>query len=308
MKKTILAVAVGNPNNDIVLDTSNPNLNNVRPYVKGLISWLANQPDPPTPDNPIPTYKIGTDYKIVYRERTVGLLPDAFQDAVTLPADLIFCMSTTVARAADAFTKVYAPSKPIVAIVSDPFSEVFGDNVCGVSASRDRLAISCYRQFKKKNPNVKTFIALHRDGYLPSMRALGWLGKKVIPWPVADLDDLKTKIDSIPTTLPNRGLLILPADRFFGAANEIVQWTGSMPTFWSTPDFPPGSFGGYGFRATIMRSILGGASGKRLAEFTDAIPDPKWVAIDPEYVTVRPKTALKKSAKSSTKRRKRSKK
>src|SRR5215216_558150 len=181
--KTILAVAVGNSNNDTVFETANPNFDAVRPYIKGLVSWLANQADPPTSDSVLTKYKIPTDYRIVYRERAINNLPDAFQTAAT--ADLIFCMSTSVARAADAFTKAQALSTPIVAIVSDPFSEDFGNNVCGVSASRDRLAISCLKQFKKKS-NVRNFFALHREGYAPSTRAKGWVGKKVQLVAVAD--------------------------------------------------------------------------------------------------------------------------
>jgi hypothetical protein len=208
--KTILAVAVGN-STDQVFDKPHPDLSTVRPYVKGLISWLANQTDPPTPDNGLPKYTIGTDYKIYYRERAVNQVPDAFKDVLTLPADLIFCMSTWVAEAADVFMKANAPSKPIVAIVS-----------------------------------------------------------------------------------------ILPADRFFGAANDIVQWTGSMPTFWSTPDFPKGSFGGYGYEQELCGQFLA----ERVASIwknqsdgaSDPIPDPKWVVIGPEYVTWRPKTVLKKKA------------
>jgi hypothetical protein len=301
--KTILAVAVGNPANDQTFDTPNPNLSTVRPYIKGLVSWLANQPDPPTPDSTLSKYKIGVDYKIVYRERDVGSLPDAFPEAVSLPADLIFCMSTSVAKAADAFTKVYAPSKPIVAIVSDPFSELFGDNVCGVSASRDRLASHCLRQFKKKNPNVNRVYALHRDGYAPSIKAKGWIGgKKVTTVAIADGDNIRTKIEDILQNAPPKsGFLILPADRFFGSANDIVQWTGTKPTFWSTPDFPAGSFGGYGFKQELCGQFMG----ERVANIwtsqdsgdPSVMPDPKWVSIGPEYVTVRPLAAVKASTK-----------
>jgi hypothetical protein len=174
--KTILAVAVGNPSNDHVFDDTTPDLRTVRPYVKGLISWLANQTDPPTPDNGLPKYNIGTDYKIVYRERAVGNLPEAFLDAVILPADLIFCMSTSVAKAADAFSKVYAPSKPIVAIVSDPFSEGFGDNVCGVSASRDRLAISCYTKYEEGLRSASRWLPSICEGGGVARQEEGYLG------------------------------------------------------------------------------------------------------------------------------------
>ena len=294
--KTILAVAVGNSSNDSVFDTANPNVSGVRPYIKGLISWLANQPDPPDLDDPLPKYVIGTDYKIVYRERAVGSLASAFLDAMTLPTDLIFCMSTSVARAANAWAAAQAPSMPIVAIVSDPFGEMFGDNVCGVSASRDRLAITCYKQFRKKNPNVKKVFALHRDGYLPSTKAKGWLGKKIVPVPVPDGGSIKTAIENIPN-VPKRGLLVLPADRFFGEADDIVRWAAPMPTFWSTPDFPQSAFGGYGFKQELCGQFLA----ERVASIwsnqdfglPDPIPDPKWVAIGPEHVSVRPLVALK---------------
>ena len=165
--KTILAVAIGNSANNQVFTAPPPASSPARPYIKGLVSWLANQADPPTPDNPLTKYNIGTDYQIDYRECDIAALPNVFMAAAP-QADLLFCMSTSVARAADAYTKANPPTtKPIVAIVSDPFSETFGDNVCGASASRDRLVNHALRQFRKKNQNVKNVVALHRTGYLP---------------------------------------------------------------------------------------------------------------------------------------------
>src|SRR5262245_13648293 len=138
MAKTILAVAVGETARDLTLNTANPDLTTVRPYIDGLISWLKktnqNRADPPPPDTAPPQYKIPVDYRIVYRERPIASLADAFGGPIASGADLWFCMSTSVARAADTAASTLDVPKPIVAIVSDPFSEDFGDNVCGVSA------------------------------------------------------------------------------------------------------------------------------------------------------------------------------
>jgi hypothetical protein len=297
--KTILAVAIGDPRNNTVFDTTAPDLSGVRPYIAGLVNWLANQTGEPKPDSPPPTkYNIGTDYKIVYRECAVADLAAAFQDALTLPTNLVFCMSTSVAKAANTWAQTQAPSMPIVAIVSDPFNESngFGDNVCGVSASRDRLAISCFRKFKNNNTDVKKVYALHRDGYAPSVRATKWLGKKIIPVPVPDGGSIKTAIDGL-TNRTNRGVLVLPADRFFGAAADIVTWSAPMPTFWSTPDFPATSYGGWGFEQGLCGQFLA----ERVATIwtnqdngDDPMPDPRWVAIDPDNITLKIRPPLKK--------------
>jgi hypothetical protein len=295
--KTILAVAVGKPSNDRILGAS-PNLTGLRPYIRGLIEWLRDRDAPPELDGPAPRrFRIGQEYRIVYRERPIGDLASAFQDALSpqVQADLLFCMSTSVAKAAQTFTQAMAPSMPVVAIVSDPFSERFPDNFCGVSASRDRLARICFRKFKKLSPDMTEVFVLNRRGYLPSDRAIGWMGRKNVTLvEVADTDNDTRMEEIVRNTVgpATRGLLILPADRFFGAAAEIMQWTGSMRTFWSTPDFPgPPSFGGYGFPQLVC--------GRYMAERVAAIwtnqeasqppmPDPKWIAIDPDHRDQRP--------------------
>jgi hypothetical protein len=297
--RTILAVAVGKSSVEKVLDTANPSLTGVRPYIQGLISWLASQANPPTPDDPLPQYVIGTDYRIVYRERLVGDLASAFQDALTLPTSLVLCCSTSVARAANTWALAQAPSMPIVAIVSDPYCENFQAKVCGVSASRDRLIIKCFKEFKKKNSNVKKVFALHRDGYPPSLKAKGWLGKKIFPVPVADGGSIEGAINTIPTAVQKKGLLVLPVDRFFAYGDEIVQWAAarSMPTFWSTPDYPASAFGGFGFPQELCGRFLA----ERVATIwnnqdipePDPMPDPAWVAIDNDLVGVKPLVPLK---------------
>jgi len=319
MAKTILAVAVGETPRELSLNTATPDLSTVRPYITGLISWLKkpnqDRVDPPPPDNKPPPYEIPGNYSIVYRERLIAGLAAAFQDATALGADLWFCMSTSVARNADAVAKAQGLVKPIVAIVSDPFSETFGNNVCGVSADRDRLAIRCYRQFRRRVPAVKNVFALHRSGYSPSEKARQWVGKNVIPVPVADDEDIQTKIQTQinDSTLPKKGVLVLPADRFFGVADLITQWTGTIPTFWSTPDFPANARGGYGYE----QGLCGQFMAERVANIwknqadgvSKPIPDPKWVSIDQEYLRGKPDLpARKKKSARPSKRRTRPKK
>ena len=304
--KTILAVAIGNPANNQVFKLPNPNLSAVRPYIQGLVDWLAHQTEPPAANSALTKYNIGVDYQIDYRECDLGGLAAVFPAAAP-QADLIFCMSTSVARAADAYAKANAPTQPIVAIVSDPFGESvpFGDNLCGVSASRDRLANHCLKQFRKQNPNVKNVYALHRKGYSPSTKATGWLGKKnVTLWPIADTDNIQGEIQKIINLNPPKlGFLILPADRFFGSANDIVQWAGNYPTFWSTPDFPAGSFGGYGYPQVLcgqfMAERVANIWTSQDAHAADPMPDPAWVLIDPQYVKVKPGTLTKSAKKTS---------
>jgi hypothetical protein len=78
--RTILAVAIGKSSNNQVFTAAPSSSSLVRPYINGLISWLANQTDNPAPDpdNPLKKYNIGTDYKIDYRECDLGAVGDVF--------------------------------------------------------------------------------------------------------------------------------------------------------------------------------------------------------------------------------------
>src|SRR3954453_18528592 len=331
--RTILAVAIGKSANNQVFTAAPPASSLVRPYINGLISWLANQTGnpQPDPDNPLNKYNIGTDYQIDYRECDLGAVAGVFAEAGPA-ADLLFCMSTTVARGAAAFTT----TPPIVAIVSDPFSETtFGANVYGASAGRDRLVRHALRQFRRKRtPKLTKIYALHREGYAPSTKSKAWLGNnKVTLWPVLDTEDIQARIQAAiddPPTSAVKGFLILPADRFFGAAPDIVAATGTRPTFWTTPDFPinpVASFGGYGYPQAVCGQFLaervaGIWTSQDATSPPVALPDPKWTLIDPQNIAVRPgalgpaplvkqlsakkssvkKPAAKKSAKKSVKK------
>jgi hypothetical protein len=305
--KTIIAVAVGETASELIVNNETPDLTVVRPYIGGLVDWLktaiANRADPPQPDNNPPRYRIPGDYRIVYRVRPVDTpnsLETAFQDNTALQADLWFCMSTSVAQAADRVAKAQPPpfTKPIVAIVSDPFSETFGPNVCGVSADRTRLAIRCLRQFTKRVAPLDNIFVLHRAGYGPSDKAQQWFGKKikgvasitVVSIPDTDTTmQMETKIRAIASsTLANKGVLVLPADRFFGVAKLITEWTGSVPTFWSTRDFPTQAKGGWGYEQTLCGRYMA----ERVAiiwknqddgvQGLNVLPDPKWEMIEQE--------------------------
>jgi hypothetical protein len=295
MTRKILAVAVGSHANTDITTRNAPA--NARPYVQGLIDWLRDTTrNDPTPDDDLDTYEIGPDgtgdYKILYREAAVGNLASVFTPAAIAAADLILCMSTSVANAAVAT----GTTKPIVAIVSDPVSEglVTRDNVCGVSAGRDRLASSQLKVFRKRHQNLKDgkVFVLHRQGYPPSDRSRAWLDNRVVLKAVGDtqqnLMDVIAEIVA-DTTVANdhKGVLVLPADRFFGSAADIINSTQNIRTFWSTPDFPVmNSFGGFG----ISQNLCGRYLAERVATIwtnqdassppPDPFPIPKWVVID----------------------------
>src|SRR6266481_4303001 len=295
---TIRAVAVGNfPDTDFT--TPRPTLKGVRPYIKGLINWLENQPNPPEPDNPLNKYSIGPDYVIEYRERDVGTLSGAFSS----DASLFFCMSTTVGDAAVKYTQDHTLSTPIVVITSDP-SHFPQRNVCGVSALRPQLVDSSFHKFKKADKSLKTIYALHRVGYAPSELAKQGLGSKVTVVPVQDTQSLANAIDPL-TKDDQHGLLVLPADRFFGAADEIVNLADkkNLKSFWSVPDWPTGAFGGYGY----PQEVCGQYMAERVASIwsnKNQIPDPPFVTVDPDWIKVTPKPTRKKAGQRSLKGKK----
>ena len=314
--KTIIAVAVGEVATADVTFNSAAEITaaNVRPYLTGLQRWLAstgaNRADPPQPANGPPQYLIGTHYGVIYRERPIANLQNAFQDQIALNADLWFCMSTSVARAADAVAKAQRlPStKPIVAIVSDPRSETFGRNVCGASANRPNLATDCLQKFKNRiGPGARVF-ALHRANYEPSTKAKDRLGANVTPVTVNDGDNIQTIITNeiVNHSAPRKGVLVLPADRFFGVADSITRWTGNIPTFWSTPDFPSRASGGYGY----AQNLCGQFMAERVAIIwknqadgvQDPIPSPEWNPIPATRLTERWGSTRKVRAKRPTRK------
>jgi len=238
--RTIVAVAIGNSQkNTVIRDSSPATLKGLRPYIKGLISWLANEPDPPVPDSVLGRYQIGdaNDYVIDYRECTEDDLKHNydFKPKNGLPSSyVILCMSTTVAREAVNFSTAI----PIVAIVSDPFKENFPENVCGVSARRHDHAKDCYNIFKAKIAPTKIYL-LHKDGYGPSEISRKWIGKRDC-LSIKNNDVLKDKIGTIPraqacSSCPRTGSSELPTTSSSGPRSTTTyrhsgrSRTGSKP-------------------------------------------------------------------------------
>jgi hypothetical protein len=284
---TILAVAIGDPAKNCIIKTSNdPNLKLIRPYIAGVINWLENQPNPPISGTRLPKYRIGQDYEIDYRECDESQLQTTF----TLANEFILCLSTTVARAAVTFTQTNnIKTRPIVAIVSDWAAENFPSNVCGVSAKRPDHIDICFKHFKGDFSSAGTFYFLAKKYYPPSDAALAKLGNPNTAVYVDTNDNIRDQIYAIPRG--SGGLLVLPADRFFGAIDDIIQWAQndqSLLTFWTVTDWVStgntGAFGGSGFPQQTCGQYLG----ERIASIWSSanhitIPNPAWTIVDESW-------------------------
>jgi hypothetical protein len=298
---TILAVAIGKPSRSCTIKSSNDaNLKLIRPYIKGVINWLEKQPDPPISDSVLPKYKIGKDYIIDYRECDERQLQSTF----TVSNDIILCLSTTVARAAVLFTKNNKiTTRPIVAIVSDFFSEHFPGNVCGVSAKRPDHAADCLKNLRNDFPSANQIYLLHKKGYSPSDAALSWLGTNGQLVPVADTDNIKDQIYGIPKG--TGALLILPADRFFGAVDDIIQWAQvdrQLLTYWTVTDWvgsgTGGVFGGSGFSQEKCGQYLAERIASIWASSNNVtIPAQPWKGVDEKWNEHKKNTTIAKALK-----------
>jgi ABC-type uncharacterized transport system substrate-binding protein len=272
--KTIVAVAIGDPANDKII-TSATGLTGVRPYIPGLIQGLTN-------------FQIGRDYEIVYRERAVANLGGAFTVNPAPTDPVIFCMSTTVVKAAQAFTTTI----PVVGVVSDPGREgvASAQNICGVSAQRSQKSRDCLDNFLKTVPSLTEVRVLHKPGYNPSDEALQHIQHPpppvtVVVVPIQTRADLDRELANLPTRNLSQpatiGVLVLPVDVCFGAAPTIIdvaQNQKHLPTFFPVTDWVK----------PALPSALGGSgvpqhkSGELMAERVDliwtnhSIPNPRW--------------------------------
>ena len=303
MSKLIRAVAIGPTAVDISFDAHHTDVSGVRPYIQGLKDWLNLQPNQktqPQADGTLGQYILGTHYDIEYKERDTGAIQDAFTGAEQ--ADVLFCMSTFVGAEAIKWRDNHQPpldNFPIVVITSNPASPPFSNHtqVCGVSALRPQLASVGIGQFKSAQPHLTKIWVLNRKGYGPSEDAKKGVGSAVGSIDVKDIDDPVAEVANKRSHVPGgqmHGLFVLPADRFFGLAAQIQAAAdaagnpgSSMPTFWSTTDWPPNSFGGYGFPQRVcgrymaerVASIWGSDSGK--------VPDPAFITIDPSEIRLK---------------------
>jgi hypothetical protein len=263
-----------------------------------LIDWLKDPTTNAELDQPVAadgkkyTYELGdgtTGYTIDYYEVTLASLkptkPAVFSNLSGVHG--IVCMSTHVGEKAAASTKV----KPIVVITSDPTNNAFDNpNVCGVCAIRPQLIGVGLRKFISKS-GVKVLFGLNRDGYKPSKHSKRDLGKRIDSWiDISDDNDTDASIASQisdAAQTPGAGLLVLPADRFFGLSDDILAAAGNMPTYWTTTDWPAANpkGGGYGY----PQEVCGQYMAQRIASVWSsssgiAIPAEPFLTVDPKFI------------------------
>ena len=287
--KTILAVAIGDSGKSEEVYTE-AQLEGKRPYLKGIVDRLKTITVPGS--NPARNYALGRagDYVIDYREFAPNELDgkDSFKPNASLPADfLIFAMSTTVAWSALRHETV----KPIVAIVSNAKDVgIYADNVCGVSGKRSQYGRDYYEKFLKTvaTPALTKVYVLVKEGYAPCLDALRLIEQSNVgPGPTVVNVSRPGAIESAITYLDKNsgGLLILPADWFFAARQEITEWARQqqLPDFWPVADWVIGDqkspLGGFG----VSQQKCGELLGEQIAEvWKNGIPKgsgKRWVYV-----------------------------
>jgi hypothetical protein len=272
--KTIVAVAIGDPSNDKIIRSAS-GLTGVRPYIPGLIKGLTN-------------FQIGRDYEIDYRERPANNLSGAFT-VYPAPSDpVVFCMSTTVVKAAQTFTSTI----PVVGVVSDPGREgvTSAQNICGLSAKRSQKSRECYENFLKTVTTLAEVRVLHKPGYNPSDEALQHIQHPPPPVPIiivpvqtqADLDAALAALPARDLTQPATiGVLVLPVDVCLGQASKIIdiaQTQKNLPTFFPVTDWVqpalPSALGGSGVPQHKSGEFM--AEGINFIWTNHSIPNPRW--------------------------------
>jgi hypothetical protein len=270
----ILAVAIGHPqNNQEFKSLNDPKLDTVRPYVKGLIYGLSI----------VKRKEIGdaNDYTVDYREVEDAT---AFFNNLTPKPSLVFCMSRTVVEAASAkFPE--AAGVPIVGIVSSPGDFNNNRNVFGISAQRSQKGRQYYDKFLDTVPHLKTpgqkIYVLNKKDYPPTEKAFAALPNSpdIVEIKVSSLTEIEAEI---PKMTPG-GLLILPADLFFGNAARIIELARSqkLPDFWPVTDWVkptlPSALGGYGVPQLMCGELLA----DKIADYWDhSWPNQRFDVVD----------------------------
>ena len=273
--KTILAVAISNTQkNQTITDASAASLSGVRPYIKGLIQRLD-----------VCGFEIGTNnhYVIDYRETTQAQLSAIYSGT----PDFVLCMSSTVLAAVPSTWTM-----PIIAIGSDVPNPLRA-NICGISGERHQIGRDYYDKLLATIPNLEKVYVLHKDNYPPSVKALakiqtGSHPATVVPVPVGSPygdAEIQNAINGI-TGTASSALLVLPADSFFGSANNIIALAHakSLPDFWPVTDWvrhsaaAASAVGGDGFPQIRCGELLA----DRIASIwsTGTMPNPPFKKID----------------------------
>jgi ABC-type uncharacterized transport system substrate-binding protein len=181
--------------------------------------------------------------------------PNTFRDIDGVNPHVIFCMSTSVARAAGS----HSLGVPIVGVVSEPLTEGLNqDPYCGVSAQRIQKAGDCYKNFRLAVPSLTKIFVLGNSTNSVSNRARDNVIAAALAdgnFPIEQID--VTDIASLDQNLTNRlvkrtdltqpcrdGVLVLPLDMFLSRANRIIavaQDGKHLPAFFPVPDFVRGN-------------------------------------------------------------------
>jgi ABC-type uncharacterized transport system substrate-binding protein len=250
--KTILALAVGDPQNSQLIDHRNK-LPGVRPYISGLIDGLASL-----------GCQLGTHFVIDYRQNWLDYIVrgKAFTELPDDPA-LLYAMSTKVMRAAGDYTDGIPIVFPNCSEHGDE-AYVRAGRATGFSAQRTQSSGDCFDRFFRSVPGLKQVLIPHVNEHDICENALQLVTdaatkKGVDPQPilVKSHPDLLDKLAGLPRREPGTpttvGVHVLPVDMFFGATPDIiksVQGKKNLPAFFPVTDWVTqahgGAFGGYG--------------------------------------------------------------
>jgi hypothetical protein len=192
-------------------------------------------------------------------------------------------MSTSVGDAAVDYLESNTQTSNVVVMSSheDNFEQSY---VEVVSATRPKLIKDCLDKFQSKFAN-RTYYALHRVDNFASVDALRKIKSQIKLVPVKDTENPVTIVQNLEPAKDRNtmGLLVLPADRFFAVASDIVTAAGQMATYWTTPDWPtPNALSGaYGYR----QGICGRYMAERVACFWRGLNQPAQKTIPKGQIT-----------------------
>ena len=119
--------------------------------------------------------------------------------------------------------------------------------------------------------------------------------------PIALADNIATTISNLPQAPAGEtyGILVLPADRFFGERETSISAATSrrFPTYWSVTDFvgQGGAAGGCG----VPQLLSGRFMAERVANIwtKNAIPTPRFVSIPKRFIETKFSLAVAKALK-----------
>lgn len=281
---TILAIAIGEVELTVSI-TASPPPSYVRPYINGLIAGLSDNGK-----------MIGKHYTIDYRECPVARLENYALNNLAA-TEVVFCMSQRVMKHVFEFMHPHPlpvpppVTRPIVGVISDYSSYAKKPEVYGYSAKRFQTALASYNAFLATVPSLQSVYVLHDPTHDPSNSAIAQLPIDPATYSI-DVSDRTKTIPYLMTAAwkdvsAYAGILVLPIDRCFGAADAINGWgiSNQVPIFWPVTDRvysvttpgQPSAFGGYGVSQEHCGEVMGGQVASILSgvkppiQFVDAV-------------------------------------